>query len=164
MAEGEMQGRKMNGSSGAAAVQEDGLIPLKNSAVPLTGQMRWRRPWPALLLAAGLAAASAGCHNPLRNPLVATTIVNHQGTPVRLLEFDYPFASFGADSLAAGGEFRHSFAIEGSGPLTLHFMDAAGKNHTAKGPTVQGGEIGSLLVTIDGSGAVQWSLNVSGKK
>lgn len=145
-------------------MKQSGSLPVKNSIVGFAGRIRCRRSWPALLLAAGLAAASAGCHNPLRNPLVATTIINHQSTPVRLLEFDYPFASFGSDSLAAGGEFHHSFAIEGAGPLTLHFMDAAGKNHTVKGPSVQGGDIGSLSVTIDGSGAVQWSLNVSEKK
>ncbi len=159
-----MQSRKFHVSGGTVEAKESGSFSIMSSATRPRRRIKCRRAWPALLLAAGLAAASAGCHNPLRNSLVATTIVNHQDTPVRLLEFDYPFASFGADSLAAGGEFRHSFAIEGSGPLTLHFEDAAGKSHTAKGPSVQGGERGSLLVTIDGPGAVQWSLNVSEKK
>ncbi len=103
------------------------------------------------LLCAGLMLASSGC----RSHLVNTEIVN-QGPTLRLLEFDYPDASFGADALSTGGQYRYSFQIRGSGPLTLHFNDASGKSHTAQGPTVKEGEQGTLTVTINAENQVSW--------
>jgi hypothetical protein len=103
----------------------------------------------------GLMIALSGC----RTRLVNTDIVN-QGPMLQLLEFDYPSASFGADQLPSGGRYHYNFQIRGSGPLTLHYDDASGKSHTAKGPTVREGEQGSLTVTIDAQNQVRWSANL----
>jgi hypothetical protein len=92
----------------------------------------------------------AGCHT----PLIDTSIVNH-GPALQLLEFDYPNASFGIDKLPPGGVYHYRFAIQGTGPLTLHFEDSSGHSHTANGPTVHQGQEGALTVTIDGD-QVSW--------
>ena len=96
--------------------------------------------------------ALSGC----RSHLVDTAIVN-EGPRLQVLEFDYPSASFGADTLPPGGQFHYRFQIRGSGPLTLHYDDAYGKSHSAQGPTVKEGEQGSLTVTINAQNQVRWS-------
>jgi hypothetical protein len=97
--------------------------------------------------------ALTGCHS----HIVVATIAN-QGPAVRLIEFDYPSASFGTDQIAAGSLYHYRFKIQGSGPLTLSFQDSAGKPHTMQGPTVHQGQEGSLLVTIEGQGSkVTWT-------
>lgn len=106
-----------------------------------------------------LPAALAGC----RTPIVDCTIVN-RGPEIHLLEFDYPEASFGANSLAQGGRFRYEFAVQGSGPLTFQFEDAGGHLHLSKGPQVTKGQQGALTLTVDGGSQVTWSSQLAGPK
>jgi hypothetical protein len=108
-----------------------------------------------LLLWLGLA----GC----RSRFVEVTIVNH-GPTVRVMEFDYPSASFGANSLATGANYRYRFKVQGSGPLSLQYEDGTGKIHTAQGPKVDLGDQGSLLVNIDAHGAVTWTPDLTNPK
>ena len=112
------------------------------------------------LLGASLILLLSGC-NP---PLIDTTIIN-RGPALRLLEFDYPSASFGVNLLPAGGQYHYRFRIEGSGPLTVHFQDGVGHSHTATGPAVHQGQVGSLIVTVLGPDTqVHWDLKLSGSK
>jgi len=108
-----------------------------------------------LMLCVGLA----GC----RSRFVAVTIVN-QGPTVHVMEFDYPSASFGANSLAAGAKFHYRFKVQGSGPLSLQYEDGSGKTQTAQGPRVDLGDQGSLLVNIDARGAVTWTPDLTNPK
>jgi hypothetical protein len=101
----------------------------------------------------------AGC----RARLIDTSIVN-QGPALQLLEFDYPDASFGLDALAAGGVYHYRFAVQGAGPLTLHFEDISGHAYTANGPAVQKGQEGSLIVTIGSARQVDWKPDLTGAK
>jgi hypothetical protein len=101
----------------------------------------------------------AGC----RSRFVEVTIVN-QGPTVHVVEFDYPSASFGANSLGTGANYRYRFKVQGSGPLSLQYEDASGKTHTAQGPKVDLGDQGSLLVNIDARGAVTWTPNLTNPK
>jgi hypothetical protein len=108
----------------------------------------------------GLLLALGGC----RTPLVDTTIVN-QGPALHVVEFDYPSASFGTDLIPAGGQYHYRFRIQESGPLTLHFEDNEGHDHTAAGPVVHQGQQGSLVVTIKGSNSpLQWDLKLTPAK
>jgi hypothetical protein len=100
-----------------------------------------------------------GCRS--RN--VDVTIVN-QGPTMHVMEFDYPNASFGANQLASGAKYTYRFQIQGSGPLSLQYEDASGKNHTSEGPKVDRGDQGSLLVNIDPEGAVGWKLSLTNPK
>jgi hypothetical protein len=95
----------------------------------------------------------AGC----RTRLIDTSIVN-QGPALQLLEFDYPSASFGVDQLAAGAVYHYRFTVQGTGPLTLHFEDSAGRSYDTTGPTVDKGQEGSLTVTINRARQVSWVL------
>jgi hypothetical protein len=103
-------------------------------------------------LATGIALSIGGCHT----PLIDTTIVN-QGPVLHVLELDYPSASFGVDVLVPGGQYHYRFNVHGSGPLTLHFEDSSGKDHTASGPTLSQGQEGFLTVTVDAANHVSWN-------
>jgi hypothetical protein len=95
----------------------------------------------------------AGCHS----TFVQTTIVNHSGAPLRLVEVDYPSASFGTTNLNNAAEYHYRFKIQGSGTVKLDFVDSAGKPHHAVGPELDEGQEGTLLVTIDESNTVSWT-------
>jgi hypothetical protein len=92
-----------------------------------------------------------------RSAFIETTLRNDGDTPVRLIEIDYPSASFGAQSLAAHSVFHYRFKVQGEGPVTLSYTGADGRSHTATGPTLDEGQHGSLTVTIDPAGRVEWA-------
>jgi hypothetical protein len=98
-----------------------------------------------------------------RSRFVEVTIVN-QGRTVRLMEFDYPSASFGANQLSSGAKYVYRFKIQGNGPLSLAYVDATGKTHTFQGPTVEQGDQGSLLVNIDPDGGIHWKPSLTNPK
>jgi len=99
-----------------------------------------------------------------RSPYVETTIENTGPAPIHLIEVDYPSASFGTQSIDAHDTYHYHFKIQGSGPVTLTFTDAAGKPHTATGPDLKEGQQGDLRITIDPSANVSWSQNLSTAK
>jgi hypothetical protein len=101
----------------------------------------------------------SGC----QSRFVEVTIVN-QGPAVRLLEFDYPNASFGQNQLAAGAKYSYRFKVQGSGQVTLAYTDAAGKTHSFQGPKVDQGDQGSLLVSIDSPENVTWKTALTNPK
>jgi len=112
-----------------------------------------------LLLLTLCVLALAGC----RSRFVEVTIVN-QGPALHVMEFDYPSASFGVNLLASGAKYNYRFKVQGPGPLSLQYEDAAGHTHTAAGPKVDLGDQGSLLVNVDSTGAVKWSPSLTNPK
>lgn len=110
----------------------------------------------ALSLAASLGAclSLAACHS----PYVQTDIVNHSGSEIRLVEVDYPDASFGTQKVADGATYHYHFKILGEtpGPVSITFTGADNKVHTATGPTLKPGQQGTLTITLDGNGQVAW--------
>ena len=114
---------------------------------------------PTRLLLLTLCVSLAGC----RSRFVEVTIVN-QGPTAHVVEFDYPSASFGANSLATGANYHYRFKVQGSGPLSLQYEDGSGKTHSAPGPKVDLGDQGSLLVNIDAHGSVTWTPNLTNPK
>ncbi|HEX3471039.1 MAG TPA: hypothetical protein VHT28_07620 [Silvibacterium sp.] len=109
-----------------------------------------------LLVTLGLSAC--------RSAFVETTIVNDSSISLRLIEVDYPSASFGTQSLEAHAIYHYRFKVQGSGPITLTWTDNAGKAHTATGPTLTEGQHGNLRISIDPTGNVNWSENLSGAR
>lgn len=93
-----------------------------------------------------------GCHS----AFVEATIVNQGGTPVRLVEVDYPSASFGVGSIVAHSQFHYRFKIQGSGPLKIEFTDADGKLRNSDGPILSQGQEGTLSIVIQPGGEVGW--------
>ena len=98
-------------------------------------------------LAAALLAAPLlllGCHS----YHIDTTIENRTGSSIQLLEVDYPSASFGADSLAAGAAFHYRFQVRGSGPLTISYTASAGHQVHITGPGLSEREQGQLHIVL----------------
>jgi hypothetical protein len=102
-----------------------------------------------VVLMAGLAGL-AGCHS----HYVAAEVVNASGAAVSLVEVDYPSASFGTESLAAGARYSYRFKILGSGATKVLWTDAKLVEHSVAGPVLQEGQEGSLVVRIEGEKAV----------
>jgi hypothetical protein len=86
----------------------------------------------------------AGCHS----YHIETTVANHTGGPITLLEVDYPSASFGADKLAADAVFHYRFQTRGDGPLTVQYTAANGQQVKMKGPTLYERQEGSLEIVL----------------
>ena len=101
----------------------------------------------------------SGC----RSAFVAAELKNNTGSPLSVVELDYPSASFGTDSLAPGATFRYRFKVLGSGPTKLTYTDTHGQDHTANGPTLQEGSEGTLAILISPAG-VAWEPHLTQAK
>jgi hypothetical protein len=103
-----------------------------------------------LRVSAGLGALSllpvllVGCHS----YHVETTVENRTGAAIQLLEVDYPNASFGADSLAAGADFHYRIQIQGTGPLKVQYTAAGGQMEKISGPNLSERQQGSLVIVL----------------
>ena len=111
----------------------------------------------SILIALPALVIAAGCHS----YHVETTVENRTGGPVELLEVDYPNASFGADKLATGADYRYRFQITGTGPLKVQFTDASGHTAQLNGPTVAEHQEGSLEIVLLPGGKAEFHPQLS---
>ena len=98
---------------------------------------------PAVLLP--VLVWAAGCHS----YHIETTVENRTGEVIRLLEVDYPSASFGADHLAAGAALHYRIQLRGSGPLKVEYTASDGRQVRVDGPMLaepQEGRLGIVLL------------------
>jgi hypothetical protein len=109
-----------------------------------------------VLVAASLMAAT-GCHS----YHVDTTVENRTGAPIQLLEVDYPSASFGADTLAAGAVFHYRIQLQGSGPLKLQYSRGEGRQAQVTGPTLSERQEGNLQIVLLPGGTAEFHPNLS---
>ncbi len=87
---------------------------------------------------------------------IDVTIENRTGAPVQLLEVDYPSASFGVDSLAAGVSFHYRFQVRGSGPLKLFYTPANEKQVQLTGPALTERQEGQLEIVLSPGGKAEF--------
>jgi hypothetical protein len=106
---------------------------------------------PLRIIALLACIALVGC----RSPYVAATISNRTAQPIYLLEFDYPRASFGTQSLAPGADFHYRFKVLGTGNVSLTYTTTTFRNKKSEGPYLKEGDQGPLQVTIASDG-VHW--------
>jgi len=99
--------------------------------------------------------AVSGC----ASKYVQAAVRNQTGGAVTLVEVDYPSASFGSETLAAGAEYGYRFKILGSGPTKVLWTDAERKQHEVAGPNLDEGQQGALVVTLTQSGAT-WNVRL----
>jgi hypothetical protein len=92
-----------------------------------------------------------------RSPFVQTSIINHTGSKVQLIEVDYPSASFGTQQIADNATYNYHFQIRDSGPVKITYTGTGNKIHTVTGPTLTQGQQGTLTITLDGNGKVTWT-------
>jgi hypothetical protein len=109
----------------------------------LFGRARAFRPFICALAATAMMAATA-CHS----YHVDASIENRTGASIQLLEVDYPSASFGADSLAAGQVFHYRIQLRGSGPLKVQYTAADGRQAQVDGPSVVERQEGTLEIVL----------------
>jgi hypothetical protein len=98
----------------------------------------------AILIIAPLFVLAAGCHS----SHIDVDVENSTGSPIRLLEVDYPSASFGADSLSAGALMHYRIQIQGSGPLKVQYTTADGRQVQISGPTFAERQEGRLKIAL----------------
>jgi hypothetical protein len=119
----------------------------------MTGSRKlWIGLWAAIFLPP--AMATSGC----RSHHVETTVENRTGSAIELLEVDYPNASYGADSLASGGDFHYRIQIQGSGPLKVQYTNA-GHVEQITGPDLSEGQQGRLQIVLLPGGKATFALN-----
>jgi hypothetical protein len=87
---------------------------------------------------------AAGCHS----AYIEATVKNDTGANVSLVEVDYPSASFGRETLAAGAEYHYRFKVLGNGATKVLWTDAAHKERSTPGPALHEGDEGRLTVTL----------------
>jgi len=81
--------------------------------------------------------------------LIDLNVENHTGSPIQLLEVDYPSASFGADNLAAGASFHYRIQVQLSGPIKVQYTESA--THQARqitGTEVHEGQQGHIDIIL----------------
>jgi hypothetical protein len=95
-----------------------------------------------------LAGFLAGCHS----AHVEVAVENRTGAPVRLLEVDYPSASFGSDVLATGATMHYRIQVQGSGPVKVQYTAANGRQVQVDGPALAERQEGTLEVVLQPGG------------
>jgi len=95
---------------------------------------------------------ATGCHS----YHIDATIENRTGAPIQQLEVDYPSASFGANSLAAGAVFHYRIQLRGTGPLKVQYTGSDGHQAQIDGPTVAERQEGTLQIVLLPSGKAEF--------
>jgi hypothetical protein len=109
---------------------------------------------------AAMCLLAAGC----KSPHVQITVVNHTGADVKLLEVDYPSASFGADTLGADSVYSYSVALQGEGPIKVQYTAPDRTQPQATGPTVTEGQAGKLEIVLLPQGKAEFHPELHGGK
>jgi len=97
-------------------------------------------------------ACAAGCHS----YHIDTTVENRTGTAIQLLEVDYPSASFGADSLAAGAAYHYRIQLRGNGPLKVQYTSVDRRQMQMEGPELAEPQEGRLEIVLLPSGKAEF--------
>jgi hypothetical protein len=79
---------------------------------------------------------------------IETTIENRTGTPITLMEVDYPSASFGVDALAADAAYHYRIQTRDSGQITVQYTAPNGHQVQVKGPTLYERQEGSIEIVL----------------
>jgi hypothetical protein len=87
----------------------------------------------------GLAflAILTACHS----SHIEVAVENRTGAPVRLLEVDYPSASFGSDMLAANATMHYRIQVQGSGRLKVQYTAPDGHQPQGHPLEIQGPDL-----------------------
>jgi hypothetical protein len=101
----------------------------------------------------GLALVGTGCGHSAH---VEVTVENQTGGPIRLLEVDYPSASFGADSLGAGAAMHYKIQLQDKGQIKVQYT--ASDNHAIQvtGPELAQGQEGKFEIVLEPAGKAEF--------
>jgi hypothetical protein len=79
---------------------------------------------------------------------VEVAVKNHTGGAVQLLEIDYPSASFGVNTLAAGAEYHYRIQLRGSGPIKAQYTESDGRQSQVEGPMLFEQQEGRMEIVL----------------
>jgi hypothetical protein len=105
----------------------------------------------ALALLALLPAAAC------RSRHVEVSVENRTGADIRLLEVDYPNASFGVDALNSGAAYHYRIQVSGQGPVKVQYSDAANHQPQMTGPTLHEDDQGRLEIVLLPAGKAEFN-------
>jgi hypothetical protein len=97
---------------------------------------------------AAIVFAALACLTACHSYHVDTTVENRTGAAIQLLEVDYPSASFGANSLAAGAVLHYRIQLRGSGPLKVQYTAGNGRQTQIDGPALAERQEGRLEIVL----------------
>ncbi|HWG19363.1 MAG TPA: hypothetical protein VG225_02465 [Terracidiphilus sp.] len=103
---------------------------------------------------------AVGCHS----AHVEVTVENRTGAEVRLLEVDYPEASFGADSIAMGNDMHYRIQLTGTGPVKVQYTAPNKSQPQAAGPEMHQGQEGRLTIVLLPGGKAEFHPELHGGK
>ncbi len=104
---------------------------------------------------AGLALAGLVCG--CKSYRIDATVENRTGGAITLLEVDYPSASFGADTLAAGADLHYRFKVRDSGRVKVQYTEGVqGKAWQMTGPELNEGQEGRLEIVLLPAGKIEF--------
>jgi hypothetical protein len=109
-----------------------------------------------LIYAATALAAASLAASACRSAHVEVAVDNRTGAEVRLLEVDYPSASFGADQLAAGATMHYRIQLQGEGPIKVQYLTPGKTQAQSTGPSVSEGEDGRLEIVLLPAGKAEF--------
>jgi hypothetical protein len=117
-------------------------------------KIRPRAAWAVLMLPLLMAASC-------RSYIVRVTVVNHTGGSVNQLEVDYPNASFGVDTLPAGGVYQYRLQLQDSGPVKVQYSAGEKQQYTSTGPTLHEKQQGEMEIVLDPKGKTEFHPNLN---
>ena len=114
---------------------------------------------PGILAFVTMAAlfVTIGCHS----YHVETTVENRTGGPIRLLEVEYPSASFGINSLATGEAYHYRIQLRGNGPIKMQYTGSEGRKIQAEGTILVERQEGRIEIVLLPGGKAEFHLELS---
>ena len=88
---------------------------------------------------------------------IQAAIQNQGNEPVKLVEIDYPSASFGVQQIPPRTIYHYQFKVQGSGNISITFVGNQDKSYTVVGPELRQGDQGIVEVFLDATGSVHWN-------
>ena len=104
-----------------------------------------------------LVVALAACHS----SHIDVVVENRTGAPVRLLEVDYPSASFGSNALADGAAFHYRIQVQGKGQLRVLYTAGDGRQNQIEGPELAEPQEGRLEIQLLPAGKAEFHPHLS---
>ena len=99
-------------------------------------------------------ALLSGCHS----SHIDVTVENRTGAPIELLEVDYPSASFGDDTLAAGADFHYRIQVRLSGPVKVQYTESNTTHQVRQitGPNIYERQEGRFTIVLLPAGKAEF--------
>jgi hypothetical protein len=87
---------------------------------------------------------------------VEVAVENRTGAAVRLLEVDYPSASFGSDALASGATMHYRIQVRGNGAVKVQYTAGDGHQPQMEGPALAERQEGTLDIVLQPGGKAEF--------